>query len=196
MDSQQAAPGSKDDSGVSQTPPQAQDGLWASTFTHIPHPHIAHRKDAGPVKVKDQMDTRSPIARINSRLGLLITIAVGSMWAAYIFTLLALISLPAAIQSGDKIIIVAWIAQTFLQLVLLPVIIVGQNLQSAASDKRAEQTYNDAEAVLHEAMQIQEHLKAQDAQLQAQSQRLQEIVETLAKAYPRAAGELRAGATE
>jgi len=59
------------------------------------------------------------------------------MWCAYVFALLALISFPAAIRSGDPIIIVAWIAQTFLQLVLLPIIIVGQNVQAAASDARA-----------------------------------------------------------
>jgi hypothetical protein len=46
--------------------------------------------------------------------------------------------------------------------VLLPVIIVGQNLQAKATDKRAMQTYRDAEAVLHEAMEIQKHLAAQD----------------------------------
>jgi hypothetical protein len=80
------------------------------------------------------------------------------------------------------IIIVGWIAQTFLQLVLLPVIIVGQNLQAAASDKRAQQTYNDAEAVLHEALQIQEHLTAQDL-------RLEEIIASLKKAYPGVAGD-------
>jgi hypothetical protein len=51
---------------------------------------------------------------------------------------IALISLPSAIQSGNSIIIIAWIAQTFLQLVLLPIIIVGQNVQAAASDARAE----------------------------------------------------------
>ena len=59
------------------------------------------------------------------------------MWCAYVFAALALVSLPAAIISGSPIIIVGWIAQTFLQLVLLPVIIVGQNIQAAASDDRA-----------------------------------------------------------
>jgi len=60
------------------------------------------------------------------------------MWCAYAFAVIALISLPSAIQSGNSIIIIAWIAQTFLQLVLLPIIIVGQNVQAAASDARAE----------------------------------------------------------
>ena len=70
------------------------------------------------------------------------------MWTAYIFAAIAVISLPAALASGDNIIIVAWVAQTFLQLVLLPVIIVGQNVQAAAADKRAEATYLDAEAIM------------------------------------------------
>jgi hypothetical protein len=108
------------------------------------------------------------------------------MWCAYLFTLLALVSFPSAIASGDKIVIVAWIAQTFIQLVLLPVIIVGQNLQAAASDKRAEQTYNDAEAVLHEALQIQAHLEAQDAHLQEQDRKLQELIAAVGKMVPAA----------
>ncbi len=99
---------------------------------------------------------------VNGKVALIITAVVGTMWCAYIFTLLALISLPAAISSGQAIIIVAWIAQTFIQLVLLPIIIVGQNIQGKASDKRSEQTYKDAEAILSECLQLQQHLQAQD----------------------------------
>jgi hypothetical protein len=54
---------------------------------------------------------------------------------------------PAAIRSGDPIIIVAWIAQTFLQLVLLPIIIVGQNVQAAASDARAQSDHETLIAI-------------------------------------------------
>ena len=86
------------------------------------------------------------------------------MWCAYVFAAIALFGLPSAIGNGTGG-IVQWIAQTFLQLVLLSIIIVGQNVQAAASDKRAEDTYQDAEAVLHEALQIQEHLITQDAEL-------------------------------
>jgi hypothetical protein len=57
-------------------------------------------------------------------------------------------------------------AQTFLQLVLLPIIIVGQNVQAAAADARSRATYDDASAVLEEAKQIQAHLKAQDTAIQ------------------------------
>src|SRR5258708_1538366 len=84
---------------------------------------------------------------INARLAVRITKSVGSMWCAYVFTLLALISLPAAISSRDPIIIIGWIAQTFLQLVLLPIIIVGQNVQAAASDARAESDHETLMAI-------------------------------------------------
>ena len=138
-----------------------------SLYEHVVHPWVSGRQAAGPTKVADARPRSNPIARFNTKFGLLITVAVGSMWCAYLFTLLALISLPAALKTHDKIIIVAWIAQTFLQLVLLPIIIVGQNVQAAASDKRAEDTYNDADAVLHTALEIQKHLEAQDAALMA-----------------------------
>ena len=87
------------------------------------------------------------IGRINTQLALSITKVVGSMWCAYAFAVLALISLPSAIKSHDPIIIVAWIAQTFLQLVLLPIIIVGQNVQAAASDARAESDHETLLAI-------------------------------------------------
>jgi hypothetical protein len=105
------------------------------------------------------------MGRFNAKFGLKITVIVGTMWCAYLFTLLALVSAPPAFKTGNSLIIVAWIAQTFLQLVLLPIIIVGQNVQAAAADARAEATYKDAAAVLEEAKQIQAHLAAQDAEI-------------------------------
>ncbi len=57
---------------------------------------------------------------------------------------------------------VVWLSSSFLQLVLLPIIIVGQNIQAKASDTRADETYKDAEAVLKEAAMIQDHLCKQD----------------------------------
>lgn len=128
---------------------------------HVPHPHIARRRETPPVTVAAQLPRHSAAARFNSALAVVVTRAVGSMWCAYLFGLIALVGLPGALQLGT-IGIVQWIAQTFLQLVLLSVIIVGQNIQAAASDKRAENTYLDAEAILHEAAALQAHLAAQD----------------------------------
>ena len=133
----------------------------SSIFTHVPHPHIAQRKHKAPVTLRDMLPRESAVQRFNAFLAVGITSAVGTMWCAYLFAVLALISLPEAVRGGTAT-LVAWIAQTFLQLVLLSIIIVGQRVAGAASDKRALDTYNDAEAVLHEALQIQEHLVAQD----------------------------------
>ena len=108
---------------------------------HIPNPRILEREKAGPHLTKHEA------VGFNGRFAVLITNAVGTMWCAYVFAGIALISLPAAIQGGVATLI-AWIAQTFLQLVLLSVIMVGQKVAAAASDKQALQTYHDAEALL------------------------------------------------
>jgi hypothetical protein len=88
--------------------------------------------------VTQEVHGAGAVGQFNTRLAVLVTKSVGTMWAAYVFTAIALISLPAAIATRSPIVIVAWIAQTFLQLVLLPIIIVGQNVISASQDARAE----------------------------------------------------------
>jgi hypothetical protein len=99
----------------------------------------------------------------NAKVAVILTRGVGTMACAYFFCLIAVTSLPAIlVESGaltksdvpsfltkpGLILIVAWIAQTFIQLVLLSVIMVGQSVQSAASDARAVRTFNDAETIL------------------------------------------------
>ena len=81
------------------------------------------------------------INEFNRRVAEKITSFVSTMWCAYLFAALALISLPAAIKTGDVVIIVAWIAQTFLQLVLLSIIMVGQNVASASVEQKINETH-------------------------------------------------------
>lgn len=107
---------------------------------HIPHPHLERRKEMFE-KGKQE------VSGFNSWLAVKITNIVGTMWCAYAFAVLALVSLPEAIRSG-KAALVAWVAQTFLQLVLLSIIMVGQKVAAEKSDKQLEQTYYDAEALL------------------------------------------------
>ena len=109
--------------------------------THVPHPRLDERKKTGPHFTKHEH------TGFNGRLAVWITSAVSTMWCAYVFAVIALISLPSAIEAGTPAII-TWIAQTFLQLVLLSVIMVGQKVAAAASDKQALQTFKDAEALL------------------------------------------------
>ena len=109
--------------------------------SHIPHPRIEERQKAGVHLTKHEH------SGFNGRLAVWITDAVSTMWCAYVFAGIALISLPSALQAGTAATI-SWIAQTFLQLVLLSVIMVGQKVAAAASDKQAFQTYKDAEVLL------------------------------------------------
>src|SRR4051812_6248924 len=155
--------------------------MTATPFEYHQHPRTSERAKEGPPTVRKTARKMavSPVARFNGQAALGITRSVGTMWCAYAFAALALVSLPAALMSGSPIIIVAWIAQTFLQLVLLPVIIVGQNIQAAASDDRAAATYKDAGAILEEAKQIQMHLAAQDAATSALLDRIQAIEKQL-----------------
>jgi hypothetical protein len=84
---------------------------------------------------------------INAKIAVFLTNIVGSMWCAYVFAIIAFIGLPAALKPGGEGII-AWIAQTFLQLVLLSVIMVGQNVQAVAGDVRSEHTYDHTVEIL------------------------------------------------
>ena len=127
---------------------------------HTPHARLVERTKQGPHLRKGEH------VGFNGRIAMLITNAVGTMWCAYVFAGIAFISLPSAIQAGTAPLI-AWIAQTFLQLVLLSVIMVGQKVSAAASDKQALQTYKDAEALLviqddvHKLIKINNDLTAE-----------------------------------
>ena len=81
------------------------------------------------------------INAFNRRIAEKITSVVSTMWCAYIFAAIALISLPAAIRTGDALVIVAWVAQTFLQLVLLSIIMVGQQASSDAVAQKINETH-------------------------------------------------------
>ena len=99
----------------------------------------------------------SAAGRFNDRVAVIITNGVGSMWCAYVFTALSLISLPSVLQSvpgqGPQPLI-SWIAQTFLQLVLLSVIMVGQRVQQESSDLQASDDHQILGA-LHTLNQLQ-----------------------------------------
>ena len=129
--------------------------------TSMREPHFGHTKHGLPVHLHahDHLPEHNAYARLNKTVALAVTHWVGSMSCAWAFCLLALLSLPAVLTQAlhvhwfpswlvavGLIALVAWIAQTFLQLVLLSVIMVGQNVQQAASDARAAKTFEDTES--------------------------------------------------
>jgi len=128
--------------------------------THDLHARLAHRKAHGAALIANEH------IGFNGWLAATITKGVGSMWCAYAFAALALVSLPEAIHQG-VVSLVSWISQTFLQLVLLSIIMVGQRVLASASDKQALQTFEDAEAILqmsnelHKLIEVNNKLTAE-----------------------------------
>ncbi len=95
--------------------------MEARNFLHL---RLKEREQHGPhVTDKERVG-------LNGRIAVIITNVVGTMWCAYIFAAIALVSLPEAVKGGVAT-LVAWVAQTFLQLVLLSVIMVGQKVAAA-----------------------------------------------------------------
>ena len=118
--------------------------------TQASKPAFGFTPEGQPVHAKtlDHHPDGSSYQRFNKRLATWITANIGTMTCFWIFCCLSFVSFYAAVSSGNLLIIVAWIAQTFLQLVLLPALMVGQNLQSEAADARAAKTFTDVELIL------------------------------------------------
>jgi uncharacterized membrane protein len=152
-------------------------------FVHHPHPHTEQRKLQPPPKVADQH------VGINGRLGAAITRRVGTMWAFYIAAVtMATWMVLAGFAWGPLHAIDPYpfafllFLGNIVQLLLMFVIMVGQQVLGAASDKRAVVTYQDAEAILHECLQMQDHLTAQDAALARIVQRMEQLEAKMEKA--------------
>lgn len=101
------------------------------------------------------------------------------MWCAYIFALIAFISLPAAIKSGDAIVIVAWVAQTFLQLVLLSIIMVGQNVASASVELKITETHTASLGEFELAKEARELAKQELAELKEIALEMHQVLRDL-----------------
>src|SRR5260370_22607291 len=138
---------------------------------HVPRLVLSHH-------VHEQVYGSGPVGKFNTWLAVKITKTVGTMWIAYLFAAIALISFPAAVRTGDVIIIVAWVAQTFFQLVLLPIIIVGQNVIQAANDARAEADHDTVTAAHQPTVEV-------DAINEPQSDILKELWRRHATCTPR-----------
>ncbi len=115
--------------------------------TQIAGPVKVHLHTRQAISLRGLRDQIKRVDGINAKIAVFLTNVVGSMWCAYAFAVLALLGLPAALRPGGEGII-PWIAQTFLQLVLLSVIMVGQNVQGEASDVRSQHTYEDTVKIL------------------------------------------------
>ena len=121
------------------------------------------------------------VGSFNQKIATKITRFVSTMWCAYIFAGVALISLPAAIKSGDRIIIVAWVAQTFLQLVLLSIIMVGQDATSKGMQQKIDETHAASIGEFELAKQSQEIANKEMAALKEITSEMHRLIRDIEK---------------
>ena len=114
--------------------------------------------------------------RFNLWLAERITRGVATMWCAYVFAAIALISLPKAISSGDSVVIISWVAQTFLQLVLLSIIMVGQKVQSSSFENKINETHAASLAEFELAKEARGFAHSEIAQLHELSRDMHKLM--------------------
>src|SRR6266851_6766967 len=155
--------------------------MAAIDFVHHPHPQAEARKLKAPPKVSDEH------SGFNGRLGAAITRSVGTMWAVYIaiaiqvtWMTLATLGIWEFRRDPYPFAFLLFLSN-IVQLLLMFVIMVGQQVLGAASDKRAVVTYQDAEAILHECLEMQKHLTAQDRALAGLIKRMEQLDARLEK---------------
>jgi hypothetical protein len=134
---------------------KALDVAHHTPWLHMPR-HVKKEQ------IHAQVHGSGPMGRVNAWVALKITKIVGTMYCAYVFTILAFVALPSAIEQGSPTVLVNWLSSNFLQLVLLPIIIVGQNVISAAQDARAEADHETLTALNQMNIQQLEILKNQE----------------------------------
>lgn len=127
-------------------------------YRHMPHKHQA--RNVNQVHAEEQQS-------INARVAVTLTHVVGSMQTAYIFIVIALIGLLAILGLLSPIValLVAWTSQTLIQLVLLPVIMVGQNVLSRHSELQADEAFQTTQRSYQDIEQIMNHLDVQDSKI-------------------------------
>jgi hypothetical protein len=129
--------------------------------------HFGYTRAGRPVhrRTTDHLPDDSAYQRFNKRVAVWLTSHVGTMTCFWLFLLLAFLSLPATLVLADLlpaprtpfiykfvmsygfIFLIDWLCQNVIQLILLPGLMVGQNLQNAASDARADKQFADTETI-------------------------------------------------
>ena len=121
------------------------------------------------------------IINFNQKIATKITSFVSTMWCAYVFVAITLISLPAAIKTGDPIVIIAWVAQTFLQLVLLSIIMVGQDASTRGMQQKIDETHTASLAEFELAKQSQEIANKEMTQLKEITSEMHKLIRDIEK---------------
>jgi uncharacterized membrane protein len=138
-------------------------------YEHIPHSHK-------PVNTNERYKLEQ--TGFNARLAVILTQHVGSMWTAYLFTIICFIGLGAILGWLPNTLywIIMWLTSSFLSLTILPIIMVGQNILGKKSEMQAEEQFNTTQKSYHDLGEVGKHLSAQDEELLKQTRLLLELV--------------------
>ncbi|HZX08655.1 DUF1003 domain-containing protein [Kribbella sp.] len=159
-----------------------------SLLESSPHPWIERHKVQSPPRALDQQ------IGVNGRIAAWLTERMGSMWAVYLAAVTQIIWTSTAafgVQHFDPypFAFMSFLS-TLVQLIFMIVIMVGQGVLERAGDRRAEQTYLNGEAILHECRRMEARLTAQDRLIESLSGfTTGEIVEDLARAIHEVEGQ-------
>jgi uncharacterized membrane protein len=141
-------------------------------FHHEPHLHQ-------PRNVNKLHADEQAAGGLNTKIAIALTNSVGTMWTAYTFAMIAVVGLFAILGVFSPIIalLVAWASQTLIQLVLLPVIMVGQNVLGRKAELQSDEQFRTTMSTYHDIEQIMQHLCAQDAELLRHAKMLEHLLE-------------------
>jgi hypothetical protein len=124
---------------------------------YIPRPHVLYN-------VNEIHAAEKAVGTFNQKIAVALTKAVGTMTCAYAFVCLAVLGFPAlSVLFGPTVAIyVVWFSQTFLQLVFLPVLSVGQAVLGRKQELQADESFHIAQNNEHDLEQIVSYLAAID----------------------------------
>ena len=133
-----------------------------SLYTEIRHPRAHARRSQDPAHAGEE-------AGFNERLAAWITAKIGSMWTVYACSAVTVIWMVLGARQVLGFDPYPYPFLLFLgnvaQLLLIFIILLGQQVLGRSADRRSVHTYEDAEAILVDCEQIQNHLLAQDTHL-------------------------------
>jgi uncharacterized membrane protein len=136
-----------------------------SLYTVVRHPRVHLRRHHGHAHAGQHY------VGINGRLAVWITRRLGSMGTVYCFVTVTAAWMILGSKDALGFDPYPYPFMLFLgnvaQLLLIFVILLGQQVLGHTGDRRATQTYEDAEAILQDCEEIQNHLIAQDEHLAA-----------------------------
>ena len=137
-----------------------------SLYTVVRHPRADDRPDHEP---GSPGLAGHPEASVNDRVAAWITARVGSMWTVYICLAITAVWMVLGSRQVLGFDPYPYPFLLFLgnvaQLLLIFIILLGQQVLGRSADRRSMYTYEDAEAILVDCEQIQNHLIAQDDHL-------------------------------